>query len=106
NLSETSPLPNLRRTTWHVCWVALDDLNVDQEHAPDQAAVQRLVQALRMGQPIEPILVLGPEKKLLVGHQHVAALRILGERRALAYHGEWLDPDRLERSGVGAAAVA
>ncbi|HBY94969.1 MAG: ParB/RepB/Spo0J family partition protein [Ardenticatenaceae bacterium] len=89
------PLPALRRTTWHVCWIALDELRIgDEPYALDEAAVQRLAAALQTEHPIEPVLVLGPEKQLLVGHHRVAALQALGERRVLAYHGEWLDPAR------------
>lgn len=105
--SAALPLPALRRTTWHVCWVALDELELgDEAHGIDEAAVRRLAEALRTEQAIEPILVLGPEKRLLDGHLRVAALRALGESRVLAYHGEWLDPVRLVQPTLRAAAAA
>lgn len=104
--SAALPLPALRRTTWHVCWVGLDELRLDDEtDPPDEKAVQRLADAVRAEQPIEPILVLGPEKRLVVGHLQVVVLRALGEPRVLAYHGEWLDPARLVQPTLRSVAA-
>lgn len=101
------PPAALRRTEWHVCWVALNELTVgDETRERAEATVRQLAEALRAGEPIEPILVIGHEKQLLVGHLQVEALRALGEKCALAYHGEWLDLDRVRRAGRRTATAA
>lgn len=83
------PLPLLRRTDWHVCEIALTDLQgFDASH--EDATASCFAEALRDGAAIEPVLVLGPEMRLVVGHRRVRALAALGEQRVLAYHGEMI----------------
>jgi hypothetical protein len=88
---EGLPLTLLRQTDWRICEIALDELggvSRTPATATEKATVQRIADALRQGEAIEPVLVLGPEKRLLAGHHRVQALAALGEKHVLAYHGE------------------